>query len=215
MKKQTTKISVAIAAAVISGIIASVAFLSYRGPTEQAEAVVQAPPSDQSDGITLQANEPEAYVRETGKSAVRAEVASEQVSVQRGSSATIDVVAKHLGGANADQSVIVKVLPPVGYVYYPPSVAKSTTSEQRYEAARSGTILAGGIDLEKFVTIVGANQKAVEKGSQQVYNVMISVPKDLHDEALGEIFIPINIQATDGNGNDVPGMGTGIMVVVS
>ncbi|MGH9878391.1 MAG: hypothetical protein ACRD5H_12210 [Nitrososphaerales archaeon] len=203
------------AAAVIAGSLALAVLFSYQGEAKQVEAVVQNQPSDQGDGIGLQFSEPEEYVNETGKSAVKVEVASEAVSIKRGSSANIEVVAKHLGGANADQSITVKVLPPIGYTLYPPSVGKSTTPEQRYEATRSGTVLAGGIDLGKFMSIVGADQKAVAKNSQQVYSVMISVPKDLPDELLGEIFIPINIEAIDVNGNEVPGLGTGITIEVS
>lgn len=205
-----------IALAAIAGIISSVGLLSPQGQTGQAEAVVQAPPAaDKTDQIAFQIADPRSYVEQTGKSAIVAEIVSEKVSAQRGGSANIQVFAKHLAGANGDQSINVKVLPPTGYILYPPSVAASTTPEQRVEAARTGSLIPGSIDLSDFMAIAGASEKAVAKSAQQTFDIVISVPKDLPDELLGqEIYIPINISATDSDGIDIPGEGTGVMVVV-
>jgi len=194
-------------------ILFSVVLLPYQGQTKQVEALVETKPAD-GLGTAIQFIDPISYAKETGKSAVVVEVASESVSVKRGSSASIEVIAKHIGGANADQSINVKVLPPIGYTLYPPSVGKSTTPEERFEAAKRGTTLQGGFDLATFMTVQAPSEKAVSKDSQQAFTVMISIPNDLPDE-LADIFIPINIQATDSHGNAVPGQGTGIDVVVS
>lgn len=188
-------------------------FVAPMRPLQPAQAVVQA--SANEEVIAQFPNtSPEDYVSETGKSAVKATMASEKVTAKRGTAVAIEVLANHLGGANADQTVNVKVLPPIGYTLYPPSVAKSTTPEERFEAALAGTPLPGGIDLGALVTVQGPSEKAVSKASQQAYTIMINLPKDLPDE-LDEIFIPINVKAMDSSGNEVPAKGTGVTVVVS
>lgn len=189
-------------------------FVAPTRPMQSAQAVVQEPSAAREHSISFQVTEPESFVQQTGKSAVILQVATEQVSIKRGSSANVEVLARHIGGPNADQSINVKVLPPIGYTLYPPSVAKSTTPEERFEASRTGTAISGSFDLGKFVTIVGPSEKAVSKASEQAFNLMISIPKDLPDE-LGEIYIPINVEPTDSNGNVVPGQSTGITIVVS
>lgn len=200
----------------VAGLVATTfVFVATIRPQQSAQAIVQEPPAEGGDGLAMLVIEPESFVQETGKSAVKSYVASEQISVKRGSSAVIEVMAKHIGGANADQSINVKVLPPVGYKLYPPSVAKSTTPEQRAEAAGEHTILQGGIDLGLFVSVNEPDGKAILKSDEKAFDVLISVPGDLPDELLGEIYIPLNIDATDSSGNAIPGEGTGIIVVVS
>lgn len=210
------KIVVTVVAALAVGLITSLAVLAYQGPVNQAEAVDEA--TDDTPGVTAGPLfvHPGDYATETGKSTAMTEVALEEISLKRGESANIQVLVKHLGGANADQSINVKVLPPIGYILYPPSVGKSTTAEERGQAAMSGNLIPGTIDLATFVTIPGSSQKAIEKASQQEYSFVISIPKDLPDEFVGEaIFVPINIEPTDMNGRAIPGLGTGITVVVN
>jgi hypothetical protein len=212
---KTNKKFATFAVLAVAGLLATLfVFAAPIRPLQSAQASTQEPPMESGGSISLQVIEPESFVQQTGKSAAVSQVASEQVSIKRGSSANIEVMAKHVGGANAAESINVKVLPPIGYTLYPPSVAKSTTPEERFEAARMGTVIPGSVDLAKFVTIVGPNEKAVSKASEQAFSVLISIPKDLPKE-LKEIFIPINIEATDSDGNVVPGQSTGIMVVVS
>jgi hypothetical protein len=42
-------------------------------------------------------------------------------------------------------------MPPEGYAYYPRSVTEATTEQERFEAAKSGDILNGAIDMAQFV----------------------------------------------------------------
>jgi len=212
---RTNKKIVTFAVLAVAGLLTTLfVFVAPIRPLQSAQAVTQETPIESGGSISLQVIEPESFVQQTGISAVLSQVASEQVSIKRGSSANIEVQVKHIGGANAAESINVKVLPLIGYTLYPPSLAKSTTPEERFEAARTGTAIPGSFDLGKFVTIVGPNEKAVSKANEQAFNVLISIPEDLPDE-LKEIFIPINIEATDSDGNAVPGQSTGIMVVVS
>ncbi len=188
-------------------------FVVTQAQTRQEEAVEEPPVGVTTGPIYY---EPRSYVIETGKSAVVVEVASENISLKRGSSVNIEVIARHIGGANADQSVNVKVLPPIGYTVYPPSAAKLSTPEERFEAAKTGTPIQGGIDLATFMTVEAPSEKAISKASQQVYSVIINVPIDLPDEFVGDaIFIPVNIEATDINGSSLPGQGAGLTVIVN
>lgn len=213
MPKSNKKIAT-FAVLAIAGLLATLfVFVAPVKPLQSVQAVIQEPPTEDVDSISFQVPEPESFVQQTGKSAVVSQVASDRISIKRGGLANVEVLAKHIGGANAAESINVKVLPPIGYTLYPPSVAKSTTPEERFEAARTGTTIPGSFDLGKFVTIVGPNEKAVSRASEQAFTIMISIPKDLPEE-LEEIFIPVNIEATDGNGNTVPGQSTGVTVVV-
>ena len=207
-----TFVVAAVALAVTTGLVAS-AFLAFPFGGQKVDAANEA--NTDSSFISLEVLEPATYSRDTGRSSVLVDFDGEPVEIKRGSSATVEMVAKHLGGAEADQSVNVRILPPIGYTLYPPSVAESTTAEERFESAKSGRVLAGAIDLGELVTIVGADEKAVEKSGQQTFSVMISIPEDYPDELLGEEFIPINAEATDSNGNPIPAQGTGITIVVT
>lgn len=213
----TTKSITTLAVVAVAGIIALLfVFVAPIRPMQTAQAVVEEPKTEDTANISFQFFEPESYVEQTGKSAVVVQVTSERIPLQRGDSTNIEVLARHLGGENADQSVNVKVLLPTGYTLYPPSVAKSTTPEDRFDAAKAGTILPGGIDLREFMSISGESEKAVAESTEQLFTVTIRVPADLPDELVGEeIYIPINVETTDGSGNAVPGKSTGVMVVVS
>lgn len=192
-------------------------FVAPIRPLQSAQAVVQEPPAESGgDSISLQVLEAGSFVQQTGKSAVKAEFASKEVSVARGNTVTVQARIQHVGGANAESAVNVKVLPPVGYILYPPSLAKSTTLEERVQAAETGNLIAGSIDLGQLVTVVGSNQKAIEKAGEQVFQIQISVPKDLSDEMVGSGFhIPLIVQATDNSGNLVFTDSTGIDVTVT
>jgi hypothetical protein len=176
---------------------------------------VTEPPASKSDNesIVTSLRTVDDYLTETGKSVVKIEWPSEKVSIKKGSEVNLAPMAKHLAGANADQSVTVRVLPPDGYVLYPPSVAESTTSEQRFEAQIAGTPLPGGIDLGTLLRINAPNDKAVSKGDSGAFDISITIPENFPD-TVKEFELPIIVEATDGNGNAVPTQASGIMIEV-
>jgi hypothetical protein len=135
--------------------------------------------------IVMNLMDTETYLRESGRSVVKAEFLSESVNLQRGNYADVPLLVKHLGGDNSERYVTVRVMPPAGYTLYPKSVAETTTEEQGFEAAKSKTILGGGIDMAQFV-MPGAPID-IQVGSQQLVNVRFVVPEDLPDEVDGHI----------------------------
>ena len=145
------------------------------------------------DCIVLNLMDEETYLRDTGRSVVKAEFLTESVSLQRGSYADVSLLVKHLGGVNSERYVTVRVMPPAGYTLYPKSVAETTTEEQRFEAAKSQTILRGGIDMAQFV-MPGAPVE-IQVGNQQVVNVRFVVPEDIPDEVNGT-FVPVLLEVT-------------------
>lgn len=223
MSNQRKRVIVAFSVAAVAAVLGTAFLFSPGVLKSRAEAVVQEPLQEEIVA-EFRSNNPEKYVSDTGKSAVKISIATtsvssssavpEKLSVKRGESITIQVEGLHLGGSKASQNVNVELLPPVGYILYPPSAAEATTPEQRYEGALKGTPLPGGIDLGSLVTISGPSEKSISKASTTAFDVSISIPKDLSAE-LDEIFIPINVRATDDSGNDVLAKGTGVTVVVS
>ncbi|MGH9923701.1 MAG: hypothetical protein ACRD38_13210, partial [Nitrososphaerales archaeon] len=86
---------------------------------------------------------------------------------------------------------------------YPASLATSTTEEQRTEAASTGNLIPGSVDLGNLVIIdnVSANAR-VDGGKSSTVQVTFSVPKTFPDEMVGKtIEIPIIVKATDDSGN--------------
>ncbi len=212
----TNKSIATFAVLAVAGLLIATMFI-FVGPIrplQPAQAVVEEPPTE--GNISLRVLEAGSFVQETGKSAVKAEFISKEVSVVRGNTVTVQARVQHVGGENAEPSINVKVLPPIGYVLYPPSLAKSTTPEERIQAAETGRLVAGSIDLGQLVTIVGPSEKAVEKAGEHVFQIQISVPKDFSDEMVGSGFhIPLVVQATDNSGNPIFTDSTGIDVTVT
>jgi hypothetical protein len=146
-----------------------------------------------SNCITLQVWDAETYVRETGKSTVKAEFLVQNVTVQRGGYADVPLRLVHVGGSNYEPYVEVRVLPPVGYTLYPKSVAESSTEEERFEAAKAGTMLRGGIDIAQFV--LPTDPVIIKVGSQEIINVRFVVPANIVKEVDGT-FVPILLEVT-------------------
>jgi hypothetical protein len=144
----------------------------------------------------------EAYVRETGKSAVEAEFLVKSITLQRGSYADVPLRIKHLGGDNSERYVSVRVMPPEGYIYYPKPVGESTTEEERFEAARTGTILRGAVDMAGFV-VPQSEPVNIQVGSQQIVNVRFVVPDDISEQANGT-FVPVLLEIGTQSGTTSP-----------
>ncbi|HXG06457.1 MAG TPA: hypothetical protein VNI77_03930 [Nitrososphaera sp.] len=151
-----------------------------------------------SDCIVVKLWDAESYIQETGRSAVKAEFLTKTITLQRGGYADVPLLIKHMGGDNSDRYVSVRVMPPAGYTYYPKSVAESTTEEERFEAARAGTILNGGIDMAQFV--VPSDPVSIQVGSQQLVNVRFVVPENIPDEATGT-FVPVLLEIVTQSGS--------------
>ncbi|WP_337861510.1 hypothetical protein [Nitrososphaera sp.] len=174
--------------------------------TKQVEAFVQPPVStdEKIEGISVRITNAEEHVNQTGKSAVKVELPINEVKVKKGSTATVNVNIKHIGGENGSSYANVKVLPPTGYLLYPPSLAKSTSFEQRQEAMLTGKQVPGSIDLGTLITYAGLNNNsiAIPKGNIQSVVMNISIPNTLPGELVGTGFpVPIILQVTDDRGN--------------
>lgn len=162
--------------------------------------------------IVLQFFEADEYVRETGKSAVTARFLTENVTVHRGSYADIPLLLTHIGGTDSERNVAVRVVPPTGYILYPKSVAQATTEEERFEAAKAGTRLNGGIDLAQFV--LATDPLVISVGSEKTINVRFVVPADMPDEVDGT-FIPIMLEIQSSADQEVLHENTGIELIIA
>jgi hypothetical protein len=126
--------------------------------------------------IVLQFWDTDRFIRETGGSAVKAQFLVQNITLQRGGYAEAPLLIQHLGGAKAEHYVTVRAVPPTGYTLYPKPVAESTTEMERFEAAETGTILRGAIDMAEFV--VPSNPITIQVGGEQIVNVRFVVPED-------------------------------------
>lgn len=202
-----------ISAMVVTGL--AVATFAITASTIQAQAVVQ-PPADEDGQIHSNPMSAESYVKATGNSAVKAEFPTKMVQLKKGTSTTVNVVIKHIGGANAKPTSDVSVSPPTGYILLPKSVAEKTTPEERLSAATTGKMISGGIDMASLLTI-GASERSLHlaANTQNSVQVKISLPDNLPDELVGTGFhIPILLNAVDAAGNQIVVENNGIDVEV-
>ncbi len=211
IKTSQTKYAI-LSVAVVAGLFAAI--FSFAAPTTPANAVIATSQTDES--IHLKPISADSYVKETGNSAVKAVFTEKTVQLKRGSEATLNLAIVHMGGLNAKPIAQVKVSQPTGYILLPKSVAEKTTSEQRLEAATTGAVIPGGIDMASFVTInVADSNLSLAANVQHAMQVKITMPKDLPDELVGTGFhIPIILTATDTNGNPIIAENNGIDVEV-
>jgi hypothetical protein len=124
-----------------------------------------------------------------------------------------------LGGVNAEPSVTVKVSPPTGYILLPKSVAETTTPEQRLQAAQTGHIIPGGIDLGSLMTFTGLpadRSMSIAANNEQIVQVRISLPADFPAEMVGRGFhIPIMVEAMAGDGSMIVAENNGVDIQVA
>lgn len=217
-----TNNAIIFAAMVVAGLFAAVfVFVASTGPSQDAQAVVQAPPAvaaEEDANTSMKPMTAESYVQETGKSAVKAEFPVKEIQLKRGTSGTVNVHIKHLGGVNAESSVTVKVSPPTGYILLPKSVAETTTPEQRLQAAQTGQIIPGGIDLSSLMTFTGLpadRSMSIAANNEQIVQVRISLPADFPAEMVGRGFhIPIIVEAIAGDGSMIVAENNGLDIQV-
>lgn len=182
--------------------IATAAIVAYllTNTTQEAQAI-QAPVPEVGN-IVREVNTPKSHIEKGGKSAVEVDVPIKQISMKRGSTATVDVHIKHIKGAVPFPFVDVKTVPPNGSIFYPPSLAASTTPEQRLQAAETGNLIPGSIDLGTLVSFSEVNPVSIGSGGTQVIRMNISIPQDFPAEMIGHgVFLEVPIQVTDSNGN--------------
>lgn len=219
-ERGNARIYVAIAAALV---VAFVLVAAASSPARIAQATV-IEPIDTTDGsITSNAMTAEEYAEATKKSAIKSEFVTKEVQIQRGTSQSIDVLIKHIGGEEAEQTATVTISAPYGYILLPKSVAESTTFEERVEAARTGKVLTGGIDLGTFVKVdesaasEGQSSMTVmlAKNTERMISVQISIPEDLSAELVGTGFhIPVVLEASGTDGKAIVVENNGVDVVI-
>ncbi|MGI0074127.1 MAG: hypothetical protein ACREA3_09995 [Nitrosotalea sp.] len=159
-------------------------------------------------GIGLQVVTPYSFLENGGRSAVIIDVPIKQVNVTRGNTATVDVHIKHLAGKNPFPFVYAMLTPPFNNIWYPPSIANSTTQEERIHATETGNLISGSIDLGTLITFSETKPIKIKAGSEQIIKMYITVPQNLGEEFVGQgvnLNIPIKVTDNDGNSNTVIG----------
>lgn len=192
-------------------VIATIAAVLLTNITQDAQAI-QAP-AQKLQSITFDVDTSDSFLAKGGRSIVKVETPVKEIKLTRGAVTTVDLHIRHVPGTNPFPTVNVKVSPPNGYIWYPPSIASSTTEEQRIHAAETGILIPGSIDLGKVVTFSEINSVAVGAGNEQIVRMFVTMPKDLPDNAIGHgAFLNVPIQVVDSNGNSdtVFSEGTGI-----
>lgn len=197
-------------------VLATIAVVFLTNNAQDAQAVqTQDKPLD---SIKFDVDTADSYLAKGGKSIVRIETPVKEVKLTRGATTTVDLHIKHVAGTTPFPAVNVKVLPPNGYIWYPASLASTTTEEQRIHAAETGILIPGSVDLGKAVTFSEVNSVVIGAGSEHVIKMSVTLPKDLPDDTIGHgAFLNVPIQVTDSNGNSdtvyVEGSGVSFQVV--
>jgi hypothetical protein len=203
--------------AAILPAIATVVIAAYllTNTTQEAQAIQT--PVPEIGNIVREVETPQSHIAKGGSSAVEVDISPNQVSLSRGSTVTVDVHIKHIQGTAPFPFVNVKAVPPSGNIFYPPSLASSTTPEQRLQAAETGKLIPGSIDLGTLVSFSAASPIKIGAGGDQVVKMNISIPQDFPAEMIGHgVFLEVPIEVTDNNGKSdtVVWQNGGITVVV-
>lgn len=180
--------------------LAIVAFLHANAPQQ---AAAMSTPSPQIARLGFDVQTVDSFIANGGRSIAKVEIPVKQVNLTRGGTAEVDLHLKHIGAStNPFAAINVQVLPPKGYIWYPASLAASTTFEQRVHAAETGNLIPGSMDLGSMVSYSETNPVSVGAGKEQIVKMFITIPKGLPDDVVGQgAFISIHIKATDDNGN--------------
>lgn len=188
----------------IAAAVAVVAIVSYATMNNlpNAQGSVSTEKIALQPGIVMkEIKEPDRFIASGGRSAVKVEIPIGEITVNRGNTVDVDVHVKHIAGTNPFPFVIAKLIPPTG-IYYPPTVASSTTPEQRMKAMELGKLIPGSINLNDLVSYSEVNPIKILPNSEQVVVMHVSIPKDAPNDVIGnDLSISIPIQVTDNNGN--------------
>lgn len=190
------KLLVAMLPAIVVATI--VAYMSI-GSSHEAQAI-------QGQGITVtkatfDVENQNSFLAKGGRSAVTVDSAVNEMRLVRGVPTDVDLNVKHIAGANPFPTVSVKALPPNGYIWYSPALVVSTTADQRVQAAETGKLIPGSINLGSLVTFSNTDTVAVAAGGEQVIHMTITLPKDIPDNMIGQgVYLPIPVQVVDSDG---------------
>lgn len=200
MRTKALTITASIAVATIAAAV--IFATSSANPKIPAEAVTQEP----SRGYEVNSfDTPEKFMAEQGgRAAVIMQKSADTYKLSRGESATIPIeLTSSSGGKNPSEFVNIEIASPHGYFFYPAAVAELTTEEERTEAALTGKLIPGSIDLGTFIRVDEENDLVRMVANQsRSFQLTLTVPEDLPESMSGKtIEIPIIIAATDDKGN--------------
>lgn len=201
---------------VIMAVIATATITSYSSIDKLPQAQGTPGTLIPQSGIAFkEIKTPDSFIANGGKSAVKVEIPTDKVIVSRGNTVDVDIHIKHIAGVNPFPFVNVNVISPSG-IYYPPSVAASTTPEQRMHAIETGKLISGSIDTSTLVSYSETNPVKILPNGEQVIVMHLSIPKNTPNEVVGnEILLSVPIQVTDSNGNsDTVAWENGKIVVI-
>lgn len=179
-------------------VVVTIASVLFTNITQDAHAV-QAP-TQTLQNIPFNVVTEDSFLANGGRSIVKVETPVKEIQLTRGNTIAVDLHIRHVSGSNPFQTVNVKVSSPNGYIWYPPSIASSTTEEQRIHAAETGILIPGSIDLGKLVTFSQETPVSVRASDEQIVKMYVSLPKDLPDDVVGHgAFLNVPIQVTDSD----------------
>lgn len=207
------KLLVALLPAIVVATV--VTYLSI-GSVHEANAAIQVQTMNVTKASFDVVENQAVFFSKGGRSAVTVEPVVGEIRLTRGVPTNVDLEIQHISSANPFPTINVKTLSPNGYIWYSPSLTSSTTYDQRVQAAETGKLIPGSIDLGTLVTFSN-NSVDVQAGTTQVIHMTITLPKDIPDDAIGQgIYVPIPVQVVDSDGksNTVFVQSHGVEVVI-
>jgi len=200
-------------ATILSAVVLATAMtLLVTNTTKEAVAQVKQP--DGPIGVNLvTVSSPEEHIANGGKSAVKVEIPVKHVMLKRGTTTTVDITLRHLGGKDPYPLVNVGIISPYHDIYYPPALTASTTSEQRLNAIETGNQIPGSVDLSTLISYSETGPMKIGSNGKYVIKMYITIPNDIPVDMIGHgghLEIPLKVTDSDGNSNTVVWQNGGI-----
>lgn len=199
-------------ATTLSAVVLVTAMVFLATTTTQ-EAIAQVKQPGTIQGINFVTQSPEDYITKGGKSAVQVEVPVKQITVKKGTTATVDIILKHMSGNNPYPFVNVSIVTPYHAIYYPPALTASTTPEQRLNAAETGNLIPGSVDLSTLVSYSETGPMKIGASGNHVVKMYVTIPDNIPPDMVGHgghLEIPLKVTDSDGNSNTIVWQNGGI-----
>lgn len=169
--------------------------------TNTGQAAVAQVTQPQPGSINLIVNTPQSFVASGGRSAIQMDVPVTHIDLKRGTTTTVDITLTHLASKNPFPYVNVNVVTPYHEIFYSPALTASTTPEQRMNAAQTGNLISGSIDLSTLVSYSETGPIRMDASGQHTIKMYITVPANMTSDFTGSGHFEIPLQVTDSDGN--------------
>lgn len=127
---------------------------------------------------------PQQYLDSGGQGVIIISMNTKETDTIRGATVAVPVTVTYKGGINAVPKLTV-VADRISGIVLPPSVAKSSTPEERFALTQEGKSIAGALELNPLVRFT-PNAIMLTPGESKTVSMDVTIPKTWPDEMVNK-----------------------------